>query len=51
MHGLPEDKSFVHFEYLYEKLGTDCFKPPKILKDKVSRGDLGKKTGQGFYTY
>lgn len=25
--------------------------PPKILTDRVARGDLGLKTGRGFYTY
>ncbi|MDQ2786598.1 MAG: 3-hydroxyacyl-CoA dehydrogenase family protein [Chloroflexota bacterium] len=25
--------------------------PPKILTNRVSRGDLGMKTGRGFYTY
>ena len=38
-------------EYLYSQLGTDTFKPPQILKDKVARGELGKKSGQGFYEY
>ena len=26
-------------------------KPPKALKDKIKRGELGVKTGKGFYTY
>jgi 3-hydroxybutyryl-CoA dehydrogenase len=26
-------------------------KPPQMLEDMVSRGQLGVKTGQGFYTY
>ncbi len=38
-------------EYLHEQLGTDTFKPPQILKDKVAKGELGKKTGRGFYEY
>jgi len=25
--------------------------PPQILTDRVTRGDLGMKTGRGFYTY
>jgi len=25
--------------------------PPPILTDRVARGDLGCKTGKGFYTY
>ncbi|MAD61628.1 MAG: 3-hydroxybutyryl-CoA dehydrogenase [Myxococcales bacterium] len=38
-------------EYLHEQLDTDTFKPPQILKDKVAKGELGKKTGRGFYEY
>jgi 3-hydroxybutyryl-CoA dehydrogenase len=26
-------------------------KPPKKLLDMVKRGDMGLKTGKGFYTY
>lgn len=25
--------------------------PPKVLKDKIERGELGVKSGKGFYTY
>jgi 3-hydroxybutyryl-CoA dehydrogenase len=25
--------------------------PPKALKDKIDRKELGVKTGKGFYTY
>ena len=35
---------------LWEELG-DRYKPAYLLKRKVEAGDLGKKTGQGFYTY
>lgn len=38
-------------EYLHSQLGTDTFKPPQILRDKVERGELGKKSGRGFYEY
>ena len=38
-------------EYLYATLGKPQYEPPKILKDKVNKGDLGKKTGKGFYTW
>jgi 3-hydroxybutyryl-CoA dehydrogenase len=35
---------------LHEELG-DRYMPAYLLKRKVSAGDLGKKTGQGFYEY
>src|SRR5438309_5504372 len=38
-------------EYLHRELGEQKFEPPRILKEKVHRGDLGKKTGKGFYEW
>jgi len=35
----------------FENSGDPRDEPPKALKDKVGRGELGLKTGQGFYTY
>ena len=35
-------------EYLHSTLG-ERFAPPQILKDKVARGELGRKTGKGFF--
>jgi 3-hydroxybutyryl-CoA dehydrogenase len=37
-------------ETLFEELG-DRYKPAYLLKRKVDAGDLGKKTGAGFYEY
>lgn len=37
-------------EYLQKTLG-DRFAPPQLLRDKVARGELGRKTGQGFYAW
>ena len=37
--------------YLHEELKLPHFAPPKILKDKVAKGELGKKSGQGFYSW
>jgi len=35
----------------YREGGDERDRPPKILMDKVERGELGVKTGKGFYTY
>ncbi|WP_433874712.1 3-hydroxyacyl-CoA dehydrogenase family protein [Sinomonas atrocyanea] len=37
-------------EYLHTTLG-DRFAPPQILRDKVARGELGRKSGKGFYDW
>ncbi len=38
-------------EMLRNSLGNDMPPAPQWLKDKVARGELGKKTGQGFYRW
>lgn len=37
-------------EHLERELGPR-FTPPQVLRDKVAAGELGRKTGQGFYTW
>ncbi len=38
-------------EYLHETLGSDAFAAPELLRQMVDEGKLGKKSGQGFYTW
>jgi 3-hydroxybutyryl-CoA dehydrogenase len=38
-------------DYLHRELGDARFAPPAILRRKVQAGDLGKKTGKGFYEW
>jgi 3-hydroxybutyryl-CoA dehydrogenase len=35
----------------YEESGDERDKPAKIVREKVEKGELGRKTGKGFYTY
>jgi len=37
-------------EYLYSQLG-DRFAPPQLLRDKVAAGELGRKSGRGFFDW
>ena len=39
------------YQYLEDKLGKTCFKPPQLLKKQVESGRLGLKTSSGFYDY
>ncbi|PYP94609.1 MAG: 3-hydroxybutyryl-CoA dehydrogenase [Gemmatimonadetes bacterium] len=38
-------------EYLHQTLKEPQFEPPQILRDKVAKGELGKKSGKGFYNW
>ena len=37
-------------EHLAKTLG-DRFTPPALLREKVAKGELGRKSGQGFFTW
>ena len=38
-------------EHLYATLGGDTYRAPELLREKVARGELGKKSGRGFYSW
>lgn len=37
--------------YLAKALGNPAFEPPALMREMVEAGTLGKKSGQGFYTW
>jgi 3-hydroxybutyryl-CoA dehydrogenase len=38
-------------ENIYHDTGDEKFFPPELMQRMVTAGDLGRKTGKGFYTY
>ena len=38
-------------ETLYRELGGAHFRPPRLLREMVDEGKLGKKVGRGFYDW
>ena len=38
-------------EVLHDELGDDKYRPCPLLRRKVTAGQLGRKTGQGFFSY
>ncbi|MCO4747899.1 MAG: 3-hydroxyacyl-CoA dehydrogenase family protein [Proteobacteria bacterium] len=38
-------------EYLAKELGNSAFEPPALMREMVEAGKLGKKSGQGFYSW
>ena len=51
MDGIGLDVAYAVEMSYYEESGDPHDKPPDALKQLVENGDLGMKTGKGFYTF
>jgi 3-hydroxybutyryl-CoA dehydrogenase len=38
-------------QHLYEEFGDSKYRPPTLLRKMVRAGNLGRKSGKGFYDY
>ena len=38
-------------EYLHQELDSESFRPPELMRQMVAEGKVGKKSGQGFYSW
>ena len=45
------DTALLISESLFERLGSEKFRPCQCLRDRVAAGHFGRKTGKGFYEY
>lgn len=45
------DVVYATMKGLYESFGDEKYRPCPLLKEMIEAGNLGRKTGRGFYTY
>lgn len=45
------DVTYNARRHMFEKTGDERYRPSERLREKVERGELGRKTGKGWYEY
>jgi 3-hydroxybutyryl-CoA dehydrogenase len=45
------DVAYNAYKTVYEVTGDEKFRPPELMRKKFERGELGRKTGIGWYRY
>ena len=45
------DTILLSINVLWEQFGDSKYRPCPLLKKMVHAGELGRKSGKGFYTY
>jgi len=45
------DVAYNAYKAVYENTGDEKFRPPELMRKKFERGELGRKTGIGWYRY
>jgi 3-hydroxybutyryl-CoA dehydrogenase len=45
------DVTYNARKHIYETTGNPAYKPSERLREKVEKGELGRKTGKGWYDY
>jgi 3-hydroxybutyryl-CoA dehydrogenase len=48
---IGHDVCVANMDVMADGLGDQKYAPAPLLRDKVARGELGRKSGQGFYSY
>ncbi|WP_230474322.1 3-hydroxyacyl-CoA dehydrogenase family protein [Calidifontibacillus erzurumensis] len=45
------DTLLYFMDHVYKETGNEAYKPAKLLRKMVKNGEIGMKTGKGFYQY
>jgi 3-hydroxybutyryl-CoA dehydrogenase len=49
--GVHKDMLLRGYEYIYQQTGSDKFRPTELMREMVSKGEIGLASGKGYYDY